>query len=382
MKRQIYLFTESGIAASYGVGAYITLLINLLKQENEFSIIIVELLSDNEEVVDVEISGIRYLYIPKAENGIKKSYYRNVFYILHHYIDKKQELIFHLNFMSCKNLAAMLKLYYPQAKVVLTIHYSVCGMAGCRVEEIEEDEKEIIGYCDTVIALSEHRYRFLIDNYHIPPVKIELVPHGFPDLYKEEFKKDLCMREQLGLKDEKIVLYVGRLDENKGVELLVKAFRIIEKNLHDVHLVIVGEGVLLPSLLQECRGLWGKVTFTGFLHKEEIYKLYANASIGVIPSLYEELGFVAIEMMMFGLPIVANESTGLFDIFKKSKAGKLVPLDNNNKSHAIESLADAVIKLLKDERLQKQYRMRARHHFDEKYAVEIFEERMLRIYKS
>lgn len=119
-----------------------------------------------------------------------------------------------------------------------------------------------------------------------------------------------------------------------------------------------------------------------FLQKEEIGLLYANASIGAIPSQYEELGLVALEMMMFALPIVANESTGLSDILLNSKAGQLVRLDYKDKSVAINLLADTVIKFLMDENLQMRYKVNARNHFLRSYTDKIFEERMLKIYKS
>lgn len=383
MKKQIYLFTENGIAASYGVGAYISLLANLLKEETDFDIAVVELLSDKKEVVDTEVDGIRYLYIPKAENRIKRNYYRNVFYILHRYILIKKELIFHLNFMSCKKMAAMLRCYYPQAKIILTIHYSVCGMMGLVDHRIEEDEKEFVNkYCDTVIALSNHRYHFLVDKYKLSSDKIEIIPHGIPDSYVGGFKRGLDIRRQLGLGNEKIILYVGRLDENKGIDLLVRAFRMVAEHLSDVHLVVVGEGVLLPFALQACRGLWGKTTFTGFLQKEDIYQLYADASMGVIPSRYEELGFVALEMMMFGLPVIANESTGLSDIFCDSKAGQLVRLDYEDKQVAAELLAGAMMKLLEDEKLQRLYKMNARNCYLKNYTIETFKKRMLAIYRN
>lgn len=383
MKKQIYLFTENGIAASYGIGTYISLLVNFLKREADFDITVVELLSDKTEIVYTESYGVRYLYIPKAENGIKRCYYRNIFYILHRYIIVEKQLIFHLNFMSCKQLAAMLRLHYPQSKIVLTIHYSVCGMMGLVDSGIEEDEKEFVNkYCDLVIALSKHRYCFLIDRYKLSPTIIKIIPHGLQDSYSEELKKNLCIRKQLGLKDEKIILYVGRLDENKGVDLLVRAFKIVEKNLPDVHLVVVGEGVLLPSLLQECRGVWRKTTFTGFLRKEDVNLLYANASIGVVPSRYEELGFVALEMIMFGLPIIVNESTGLSDIFSESKIGQLVQLDYEDKKLAVRTLSDSMIKLLKDEKLQMQYKINARNHYLRNYTIERFKKRMLEIYRS
>lgn len=383
MKKRIYLFTENGIAASYGVGAYISLMTDWLKKEADFDVTVVELLSNKVEVVETEVDGIRYLYIPKAELGIKKNYYRNVFYILHRNIPVVEELIFHLNFMSCKKLAAMLKSYYPQAKIILTIHYSVCGMAGVVDHKIEEDEKEFVNkYCDTIIALSNHRYHFLVDRYKLSSDKIEIVSHGIQDLHSEEFKRNLDVRKQLGLNDEKIILYVGRLDENKGIDLLVRAFRIITKHLPNVHLVVVGEGVLLPLALQECSGLWGKATFTGFLQKEDIYQLYANASIGVIPSRYEELGFVALEMMMFGLPIIANESTGLSDIFCDSKAGQLVRLDYEDKQLAVELLAGAMMRLLKDEELQRLYKTNARICYLKNYTIETFKKKMNAIYRG
>lgn len=383
MKKQIYLFTENGIAASYGIGTYISLLVNLLKREDDFDITVVELLSDKTVILDTEAYGVRYLYIPKAENGIKRCYYRNIFYILHRYITVEKQPIFHLNFMSCKQLAAMLRFHYPQAKIMLTIHYSVCGMMGLVDSGIEEDEREFVNkYCDTVIALSKHRYCFLVDRYKLSPALIKIVPHGLQDSYCEELKKDLCIRQQLGLKDEKIILYVGRLDENKGVDLLVRAFNIVEENLPDAHLVVVGEGMLLPSLLQECRRVWSKTTFTGFLRKEDINQLYANASIGVIPSRYEELGFVALEMIMFGLPVIVNESTGLSDIFSESKIGESVQLDYENKELAVGVLAGAIMKLLKDDKLQIQYRINARNHYLRKYTIEGFKKVMMQIYRG
>lgn len=381
MKTHVYLFTEKGIAANYGVGTYLSFLLNIIKKESDFKITIVELLSNKKEIEVCENENVRHLYIP-ANIKEKKYYYRNVFYILHRYIDKRQRLIFHLNFMSCRDLAIILKSHYFNARILLTIHYSLCDIAGVQSKEVRKEEFGLIENCDKIIVLSEHRYNFLIENYEIPSSKVAIIPHGIFDEYEELQKEKATSWKQFGLKNEKILLYAGRLDENKRVGLLIKAFRIVESLLSNVHLVIIGEGSLLPSLLQECKSLWGKITFTGFLDRKELLKLYTNASVGVLPSRYEEFGFVALEMMMCALPIVANNTTGLADILQRTEAGRLVSLNGEIEDEMVQLLAQAIIELLTDENLLQRYGECARERFLMNYTFSDYRMRMLEIYNE
>ena len=277
--------------------------------------------------------------------------------------------------MSCRKLAAILKAYYPQSLVLLTVHYSVCALEGVVSEEIMNDEKEFMEYCDVVIALSAHRYRFLIDQYGISPGKIKIIPHGIKDTCK------VCQKQPPQRKLREI-LYVGRLDENKGADLLIEAFGLIEKLVPDLRLVVAGEGSLLPALLQKCKGYWDKVLFIGFLKREELEEWYSRATVGVIPSRYEEMGFVALEMMMHGLPIVANNTTGLADLLRFAKAGTLISLNLQDKGTATEQLATAIVNLVNNKELLRHYGKSARKYYLEKYTFGRFKEDMLAIYRK
>ena len=164
--------------------------------------------------------------------------------------------------------------------------------------------------------------------------------------------------------------------------MLVEAFGLIEKQVPDLRLVVAGEGSLLPALLQKCKGYWGKVLFTGFLKREELEEWYNRATVGVIPSRYEEMGFVALEMMMHGLPIVANNTTGLADLLRFAKAGTLISLNLQDKGTATEQLATAIVNLVNNKELLRHFGKSARKYYLEKYTFGRFKEDMLAIYRK
>ena len=119
--------------------------------------------------------------------------------------------------------------------------------------------------------------------------KISLAYNGLPDecpAYEKKearrIKRDLCFEES-----GKLVLFVGRLDDIKGVGLLVEAFKIVSDTFPDSRLLVVGEGNY-TSCLEKARDIWSRITFTGRLTKGELYRLYRIADVGVMPSKHEQ----------------------------------------------------------------------------------------------
>lgn len=118
------------------------------------------------------------------------------------------------------------------------------------------------------------------------------------------------VKKSLGLpKHEKIILYAGRLVEEKGLGYLIKAFRMLLKKNPDCRLVIAGDGDL-SKYIYESR-YCSKITFVGKLPHKELYLLYQIADIGVLPSLMEQCSYTVIEMLMFGLPIIGTTTPGI-----------------------------------------------------------------------
>jgi len=157
-------------------------------------------------------------------------------------------------------------------------------------------------------------------------------------------------------KESKIIIGVGRLAKQKNWSLLLHAVAFL-KDILDVRLIILGDGPERSFLLKTVKslGLEGLVDFPGF--QENPYAWIAKADILVLPSMEESFGLVLLESMVCGVPVVAVDSIGggprlLTD---HGKFGSLVP---NN----VQSLSDAILKLLLDHNFKEELIRSARIH--------------------
>jgi glycosyltransferase involved in cell wall biosynthesis len=128
------------------------------------------------------------------------------------------------------------------------------------------------------------------------------------------------------------LLFVGRLVERKGVEVLVRALpRLLEER--DVRLTVVGEGEREASLRATARGVGmeDRIEFTGFVSREELSRRYASCDIFVLPAVVdrkgdtEGLGVVLLEALRHERPVVASRAGGIPDIVEDGRTGWLVP---------------------------------------------------------
>lgn len=163
--------------------------------------------------------------------------------------------------------------------------------------------------CSALIAPSEKMKNLLIEYEIKKPIFV--LPTGL-DFKKFEFsdkgKDDKKIRLKYGIPlENKILLYVGRITEEKNVGFLIDSFYEIEKKRKDVSFVLVGEGYLTEKLKEKTKryGLESKVFFTGRLPYSEVLAFYKNASVFLFASLTDTQGLIIIEASYFGLPIVA-----------------------------------------------------------------------------
>lgn len=118
------------------------------------------------------------------------------------------------------------------------------------------------------------------------------------------------VRRSLGLSGATF-LYVGRLWRGKGLDHLIDAFAALSERSEDVSLLLVGDGVDEAYYRQRCadRGL-DRVTFTGFVQKDELPRLYAAADVFVFPTLGDPYGIAVSEAMASSLPIISSSAAG------------------------------------------------------------------------
>lgn len=370
----IYIVKEHDIAETYGIGTYVRLLLECLSSTS-YKVHVIELYSNKNRICTYKEGKIDYIFIPRSEVDKGLVYYRNAVAVLRTFIVHKEKILFHLNFMMEERLALELKRAFPNSYIVLTVHYSLCGMKQQYKQEIIQSEKTLLSkYCDKVIAVSKYRFNQLIQEYDIAYNKISLIPHGVKDMNLQmNIEEKMLYRSFLGLDNEKIILFVGRSERNKGLKVLLEAFFMLQKKMSDIHLVIVGDNDI-SGIFETIKYKWRKVTFMGYLEYDELLKLYQIADIGVIPSYYEELGYVALEMSMFGIPVIANKTTGLNDVFS-ADCGVLVDLYSVEEPAIL--LAMEMEELLSNRDRCREIGKNARNNYLERFSYSSFCQKIL-----
>lgn len=377
--KHIYIFDETlSNAAVFGVGTYVKLLLNILN-DIPLRITVVKLYSTSEELIIEYVNNIRYIFIPSLtpEYASRIHYYSSVSFILLPFISLNDTNIFHHNYFICGELFVILKKYYPNSYSLLTVHYrnSIKTRNDSNIKLLIND------YCDKVIVLTNKAALSLCEDYSTPRSKVEIIPNCVYDNYSTSFIDKDKIKSLLGIdKNKKILLYVGRFDSNKNPYLLLRAFLNLIKIDSNIHLILVGKGNY-DSLFNLIETNWANITLTGFLEPEQLYSFYSIANIGIIPSYYEEFGYVALEMLMFGIPIIANRTGGLEEIIEDGISGRLLDLYIDEK-YSEEILKNAIIEILLDDAKQLYYSTNARKRYLENYKIEKFKSKMLDIYNG
>ncbi len=162
-------------------------------------------------------------------------------------------------------------------------------------------------------------------------------------------------RDRFAQPGEDIILFVGRLVREKGVDTLLDAFPAIIDRRPATALVIAGTGPNEDSLRRRVRemGLGGRVHFTGYLDDQSRNHLLRWASAAVVPSYYEPFGLTALEAMAAGVPVVVSDTGGLGETVTHGETGLKVPPANPGE------LASAVLTLLGDPSLARRLAQRA-----------------------
>jgi len=180
-------------------------------------------------------------------------------------------------------------------------------------------------------------------------------------------------RRQLGLRGH-VVLYVGRLEDEKGVDVLIQAWH--DAAIAGATLLVVGDGVRRAELenLAATTGRAGSVFFHGSI--ADLRAHYAAADLFVLPSRSEGLSNALLEAMAYGLPVIATNVAGNRQVVNTGALGCLVEPESRR------SLAVALQRLLGDERARRQYAAAARSHIERVYSATTMVERYEQLYSS
>lgn len=171
-----------------------------------------------------------------------------------------------------------------------------------------------------------------------------IVPVGVETSEFDQLSSENSLKERYPqLKDKKIILFFGRINWKKGLDILVTAFAKLKKNREDVHLLIAGpdEGGYSRKVKEwiEDNGISEFTTFTGTLIGKEKVEALRNSDIFVLPSYSEALSTSMLEAMYCGLPVIVSDQSYFPEIMQYG-AGKVVPCDSNLFTQSMEQLID------------------------------------------
>jgi glycosyltransferase involved in cell wall biosynthesis len=173
------------------------------------------------------------------------------------------------------------------------------------------------------------------------------------------------LKDKIGIKNKKVVLYVGQLIERKNVKTLIEAYSKLKDKL-DVALLIVGDGIQKNELKNLCiEDNINDVFFVGFKQREELPQYYAMSDLFVLPSLQEVWGLVLNEAMASGLPVITTNKVGAsVDLIKDGENGYVVESGNT------EQLYEVTKKILSDPELEERMGEKSKRIIEKRFTYE------------
>ena len=380
-----------------GIGTFLKEYICCLNKM-EFSITMIVFNSEYKEFTIENKKGIRYLCFPKFQISSFIDHPEIIDKFFRLYINDSSDNVFCVNHSPCSELLEQIKRSHPLSKIVFTIHdlawtkpllgneqlfrFVVANRIRLSIQKkyqhllhAFDKELEMVKIVDKVVCLSQSTYRLLLESYLVNTDKVQLIAnglHGHRKVLNSEEKKKL-RKEALIEEHEKIILFVGRISEAKGLYALLAAFDSVLKECPHVRLVIAGTSALasfrLPSIAVAARTI-----FIGHLKPSDLNKWYQIAEIGVISSYTEQCSYVGIEMMMYGLPIIASDGIGVRDMFCNNINAIVAPIETYNMPTLYSrNLANALLKVLYSEELIKKLRNNARKTYKSYYRSSIMQ---------
>jgi glycosyltransferase involved in cell wall biosynthesis len=232
---------------------------------------------------------------------------------------------------------------------------------------------------DRIITVSEYHRRWALNLKIAGARKLVAIPNGIPVERVKIDRHPRVVKQELAIApDTFLLLAVGRLAEQKGLEYLLESMPIIKRELKvPFKLLIVGTGPLKSKLQDLTRklGLNNSVTFLGF--RRDIGNLLSASDIVILPSLHEGLSIALLEAMAAGKPIITTTIGSNLEVTRNGAAALLVPAKDS------AALAAAVCKLANDSPLRVWKSQRATqiyyNHYTEKRMLDSYRDQYLQL---
>ena len=245
-------------------------------------------------------------------------------------------------------------------------------------------EQATVVHSDRIVSSTNAHAQTVCRQMGLMPSRVEIIPLGIPAPAGDG--KHRC--------DEKFrILFVGRLEKRKGVDVLLSAMKTVFQQYPDVELCMIGRDTFTTEtmvsfdgtpelsmkrqlLLQVPPRYRKKIHFLDYVSDTEREHWYAHSDLFVAPSRYESFGFVYIEAMAQGLPVIGCAAGGIPEVVENGKTGLLVPPDD------APSLASAIGNLIDDRVRRRTLGENARRAFHDAFSADKMVARTVTLYRD
>lgn len=229
-------------------------------------------------------------------------------------------------------------------------------------------EMKLLKRADLVTTVADSVVQELAE-YGLNPNEIRVTGNGVDDrLFVPTKKRNM----------ERYILYSGRLGYRKGLFDLVECGTIISNKYPDVSFIIPGKGPLANMLKERVNelGLGNIFKFLGYVERNELIRLYQNATVFIMPSHYESGPLVLVEAMACGVAVVATPVGIVPNLVKHLENGLIIP------KKSPEKMAEALSLLLDDEKLRIKLGENARKTVESGWTWDLIAEKLEKCYQS
>jgi glycogen synthase len=196
--------------------------------------------------------------------------------------------------------------------LVVHVHSTEFDRSGLHVDQrIYDIERRGMHGAIKVIAVSYLTKNLITHHYGIDPDKVEVVYNAI-DVNGNGFDEEKYSIH----KDEKIVLFLGRITMQKGPEYFIAAAKKVLEVMDNVKFVMAGSGDMIRRTIEmaAAMGIGHKVLFTGFLRGSDVEKVFKMADLYVMPSVSEPFGIAPLEAMSHDVPVIVSKQSGVSEL--------------------------------------------------------------------
>lgn len=317
------------------------------------------------------------LNIPHKNNPFLKLYYFIVTWIKFRKIVKKENPDYT---MSLGNLPHIINILSGKNSIVRIGNLQSKNYNGIKKILFKYLMRILFKKTERIVIISKGLKKDLTENFDVPEVKMKLIYNPIDIKKIQKLSKEPIEKKYKKIFEHPVIFNLGRLSEQKNQHQLIKAFKKIKKEYPDLKLVILGDGPLKNNILNLISELNLKNDVYLLGVQKNPFKFLSKSKLCVFSSLWEGFGIIITEALACNIPIISTDcDSGPRDILapetnpyhktttiEYAKYGILVPIDNER------ILSEAMIKILSDKNLYKQYKERSlerAYYFDIKKII-------------